>query len=98
MNSTDDKVIYYSTSAYYNSLKTMRCVFLNERYYIVIQNYIIRPDCTRSGNNLISDFGAYYDALTRVMDTDSYHVTTERGSTIFYGLIEIGDFAKCITE
>ena len=98
LNSTDDKVIYYSTSAYYNSLKTMRCVFLNERYYVAIENYIIRPDGTRSGNNLISDFGAYYDALTRVMDTDSYHVTTERGSTIFYGLIEIGDFAKCITE
>lgn len=26
LNSTDDKVIYYSTSAYDNSLKTMRCV------------------------------------------------------------------------
>ena len=98
LNSSDDRNVYHSISAYYNVLRTLPCISLNEQYYITIELYTIYADGTRSDGNIISDFGKYYDALVNVMDTTSYSVTDEQGRTNFYGLIEISAFANCINE
>ena len=90
--------MYHSVSAYYNALKTLPCICLNERYYITKELYTIYADGTRSDSNVISDFGKYYDTLVNIMDTTSYSVTDEKGRTTFYGLIEISAFSICINE
>lgn len=98
LNSSDDGNVYHSISAYNNVLKTFPCKFLNDQYYISMDLYTIYPDGSRSDSNLISDFGEYYDALVNIMDTKKYSVIDEKGRTIFYGLIEVNDFANCINE
>lgn len=96
INSSDDRNVYHSIYAYDNVLKTLPCTFLNDRYYIINDLYTIYPDGSRSDSNVISDFGGYYDALVNIMDTKNYSEIDEKGRTIFYGLIEINDFADCI--
>ena len=98
LNSSDDKEVYHSISAYDNVLKTLPCICLNERYYITKELYTIYADGTRSDNNVISDFGKYYETLLNIMDTTSYNVTDEKGRNTFYGLIEINAFSNCIDE
>ena len=98
LNSSNDKDVYHSMSAYNNEYITIPCIYLNERYYITKVLYTIYADGTRSDNNIISDFGKYYDTLVNIMDTTSYSVTDEKGRTTFYGLIEINAFSNCINE
>lgn len=98
LNSTNDITVYHSTSSYDNVLKTLPCVFLNEQYYIAVELYTVYPDDSRSNNDLISDFGAYYDALVDIMDTTSYHLIDKNERTIFYGIIEINDFSDYVNE
>ncbi len=97
LNSSDDKSVYHSVFAYDHVLKTLPCISFRERYYFTCELSVLYPDGRRWENDFSYDFGKYYDSLTRVMDTDSYHVTNEQGCTIFYGLIEIDDFAECIS-
>ena len=98
LNSSDEKNVYHSISAYDNVLKTLPCISLNEQYYVIKELYTIYADGTNSGSDVISDFGEYYDALINIMDATSYSVTDEKGRTTFYGLIEINDFSNCINE
>ena len=98
LNSTDDEILYHSLSVYYNALVIIPCVSLNGNTYVVKKLYTIYPDGTRYDNNIVQDFGEYYDALVAIMDTTSYSATDEKGRTTFYGLIEINDFADCINK
>lgn len=98
LNSTNYKAVYHSTLAYDNMLKTFPCVFLNGQYYISVELYTVYPDGSRSNNDLISDFGVYYDALVSIMDTTSYSLIDEKERTMFYGIIGINDFSNCVNE
>lgn len=98
LNSTVDETVYHSLSAYYNGLIIIPCVSFNEKCYVVKELYTIYPDGTRYDKNLVQDFGEYYDALVAVMDTESYSKIDDKERTIFYGLIEIKDFANCINK
>lgn len=98
LNSTSDITMYHSTLAYDNVLKTFPCVFINGQYYISVELYTVYPDGSRSNNDIIGDFGVYYDALVTIMDTTSYSLIDEKERTMFYGIIGINDFSNCVNE
>ena len=98
LNSVNDITVYHSTLAYDNVFKTFPCVFLNGQYYIAVELYTVYPDGSRSNNDIIGDFGAYYDALVTIMDTTSYSLIDEKERTMFYGIIGINDFSNCVNE
>lgn len=98
LNSTDDETVYHSLSVYYNTLVIIPCVSLVGKSYVVKALYTIYPDGTRYDNNVVRDFDEYYDILAAVMDTGCYSKTDDKGRSVFYGLIEIDDFANCINR
>lgn len=96
LHSTDADNLYHSVSAYDHVLKTLPCLSLSGRYYVIIDEYTIYPDGNRSDADLRSDFGKYYDLLESRMNTNRYMKTDEKGRTTFYRLIEVYIFADCI--
>ncbi len=95
LNASNADNVYHSTSVYNNALLTLPCVYLDKKYYIMVELYTDYLNGERSENNLINEFGKYYDALMGIIDTEKYHFTNN-DTTTFYGLFTIDDFVNCI--
>ena len=99
LHSSQGKNVYHSLSAYYSTLVTIPCVYLNEQYYILQEVYEIYPDGTILGDSTNKiEYGKYYDDLMSIMDCNSYTVIDQHGRTIVFGTISIDAFSNFIKE
>ena len=98
LNSSDNKIVYYSTSAYNNAWVTLPCVSLGGQPYIAVDMYVEYSDGSCSEVNLEAEFGEYYGALMNLIQTDKYSAGGENGSTVFYGLFNINDLVNGVIK
>ena len=96
LNSSNDDNIYYTSGIYYHRLITLPCIYFEDNYYLYFWLHSIYSDGSRSDYDLVWEFGEYYEAVFDIMIVDKYSVTNKSGSTAYYGLIDICDFAKVI--
>lgn len=75
---------------------TLPCIYFEDSYYLNFMVYNIYADGSRYDSNLVWEFGEYYEAVSDIMIVDKYSVTHKSGSTTYYGLIDVCDFAKLI--
>jgi hypothetical protein len=78
----------------------LSCVYLDELYYITIDLYLEFPNGGTSvidlDKKLRTEFGDYYEHLTRVMLTGKYSFVNENGAKEHFGLIQVKDFIHII--
>ena len=94
----DIDTVYISTSSIFFNYYTIPCEKLGKKIYITQMLYVEKSDGTRSENDVSYDLGEYYDALSEIMLTEHYVIPTGDGRSVVYGLFEIDDFVKAITE
>ena len=95
----DEDIIYHSKSWCYHSNATIQCVYLENQYYLSFYEYVIYEDGHRASKMDYTDhFDEYYDALINVVEKEKYSVTTDKGDTIFYGVISIEDFVNGVLK
>ena len=102
INSSDKKNIYHSLSLPNHNAYKIPCVYFDGKYYVSGFLYHANPGGEVSESdgfaNLKMLVGKYYDDIITVMDTETYRITYEDGTICVYGIIEIGDFVKCIEK
>lgn len=95
---TGTDIVYISTLSSDFDYVTIPCAKLGKKIYITQMLYVEKSDGTRSENDVSYDLGEYYDALSEIMLTERYVIPTGDGQSVVYGLFEIDDFVKAITE
>ncbi len=75
---------------------TMPCIRFEDQYYLSVKLYVDRPNGNRAETNLAYKFGAYYDSLIAIMQTDTYSVTQDDGTVTTYGMIDLADFSNIL--
>ena len=99
LNSDSKDRVYYTTSAYYDTLVTFYCVEMADQIFIPVPMYDTRSDGTRYDYDLMREFGKYYDDLMGIIVIDSYKESSEDGTnTLYYGLFPIKDFAESVLK
>ena len=98
LNSSDKSDVYVSESNAYHELYVLPCVYLDGQYYITVYLNTIAAGGEQSSADLKWELGGYYDALTEIMIMGKYSVTDNRGTTHFFGLLELGEFARTVLE
>lgn len=89
--------LYISSEVPYHESTTVECIKHNGEYMIPVELYTKKADGTLGYQYRLEDeFGAYYDALMPLMKTGEYSVVNKYGTTVFYGLISLDDFAEVI--
>ena len=98
LNVANDKTIYHYWGNRFN-LATIDCVRLENQYYLSFQEYVIYADGHRASEvDYTYHLNKYYDALINVVEKEKYSVTTDKGNTIFYGVISIEDFVNGVLK
>lgn len=98
LNSSDKSDVYVSESNAYHELYVLPCVYLDGQYYITVYLNTIAVGGEQSSADLKWELGGYYDTLMEIMVTEKYSVTDNRGTTHFYGLLELGEFSRTVLE
>ena len=95
LNPSNAERIYHSTSLFNHQVVTIPCINYDE-YYISHFMYSIHINGEKDEMNLRGVFDQYYDSLMSVIQPTKYSITRSSGTTDYYGLITINDFAKII--
>ncbi len=96
LNASENDNVYHSTFTHYNYRVTIPTHYFDYQYYITIPLKVVNPDGQLINHDIVYDFGKYHNELQIIMNTEKYSVKYENGVTIFYGLIEINNFANLI--
>lgn len=97
LNSSDKNTVYYyydAVSEAHHKLKTIPCIELEDRYFIIQRIY--PTDDSRTDFRLGSSVGEYYDSLMDIMIPGKYSQEDDLGRIHYYGLFEIDAFVNAI--
>ena len=98
LNVPNDKTIYHYWGNRFNKV-TIDCVRLENQDYLSFHEYIIYKDGHYSSEvNYTYHLEEYYDILINAVEKEKYSVTTDKGNTIFYGVISIEDFVNGVLK
>ena len=99
LNEIGEGNIYCSVKQYDHGNLTFSCIFFEDRYYIPI--YTHRVDAggeTKDVSDNTCEFGKYYDAIERIMETGHYSIENEKHDIEHFGLVSVDDFANEIIK
>ena len=88
-NSETD-IIYHYTKSYNRTIITLPCAEIDGNYYIKLRLRTINNE------DIVNDFGKYYDELFAVIKPDIYITTDENGNEVECYLVNVNDFAEIV--